>query len=172
MSSYQHINGRTTLTQSKDILACNSHSSGLSAKLPEDQLLQQLRPVCLDRRFCPVPDPRLSQLHWQWDGRRVSSDSFLSVTTADTSSFSVFILKLYEVYIYFPDCWILITLLCLESETRNGEYGWVHKPEHQMFMDSFSKTLWRPTENALATRICATRGRLEGELLAFCPIYE
>ena len=63
-------------------------------------------------------------------------------------------------------------LLCHEYETRYGGYGWVHKPEHQMFMDSFSKTLWRPTEDALATRICATRGGLEGELLAFRPIYE
>merc|ERR1719192_1511341 len=67
---------------------------GVSAELPEDELLQQLRPVCLDRRFCPVPDPSLSQLHWQWDGRHVSSDSSLSVTTADSSSFSVFLLKL------------------------------------------------------------------------------
>ena len=76
-------------------------SAGVPAKLPEDELLQQLHPVCFHRGFRPVPETHLPELHRQRHGRHLNLERpITTITTAKTGFLLLEITAFLEVYFF------------------------------------------------------------------------
>merc|ERR1712037_884533 len=69
-------NGCNIVTKTK------KHCDDVPTQLPEDELLQHVHPVCFHRRFCPVPETHLPELHRQRHGRlNLERPSLFAITT-------------------------------------------------------------------------------------------